>query len=250
MCNWWNSHWCGHTYHSRFEPGRPRVAGYNQPPKRKDVKDLVQIPTNKKLILLPNSSPCAWRTARPNNTETSEFGADKGLLQGPARRRVAHALKTPNYLKAFSKALLQERWGRGGVSCWKLLGVRSFVLEVRSWSGHDVPVNVHQTNVSLCSDKKRQGPKAQLSPSEVQASLRGGGPCAGRSPSLGPPTSAQPGWGGRSQLVAPLRARSPDPAQPSSLREPGAQDPAGPQAAQIRGRVPRTATHGDRRCRH
>ena len=26
------------------------------------------------------------------------------------------------------------------VSCCKLLGVRSFVLEVRSWSGHDVPV--------------------------------------------------------------------------------------------------------------
>ena len=27
-----------------------------------------------------------------------------------------------------------------------------------------------------------------------------------------------------------LRARSPDPAQPSSMREPGGQDPAGPQA--------------------
>lgn len=34
-------------------------------------------------------------------------------------------------------------------------------------SGHDIPVNLHQMNVTLCSDKKRPGPKAQLSPSEV-----------------------------------------------------------------------------------
>ena len=53
------------------------------------------------------------------------------------------------------------------VSC-KFLGVRSFVLKVRSRSGNDGPVNLHPTNVILCSDKKGQGPKAQLSPSEVQ----------------------------------------------------------------------------------
>ena len=79
---------------------------------------------------------------------------------------MAHAL-TPNSLKAFSKALLQERWGRGMVSCSKLLGVRFFVLEVRSWSGNNVPVNFCQTNVILCPDKKGQGPKAQLSPTKV-----------------------------------------------------------------------------------
>ena len=33
---------------------------------------------------------------RPNNTETSESGTEKGLLQGHARRWVAHASKTPN----------------------------------------------------------------------------------------------------------------------------------------------------------
>ena len=53
------------------------------------------------------------------------------------------------------------------VSGCKLLGVRSFVPEVRSQSGNDVPVNLHQTNVILCSDKKGQGPKAQLLPSKV-----------------------------------------------------------------------------------
>ena len=54
------------------------------------------------------------------------------------------------------------------LSSCKLLGVRSFVPEVRSQSGNDVPVNLHQTNVILCSDKKGQGLKAQLFPSEVK----------------------------------------------------------------------------------
>ena len=38
---------------------------------------------------------------------------------------MAHALKTPNSSRAFSKALFQER---GMVSCCRLLGVRSSVL--------------------------------------------------------------------------------------------------------------------------
>ena len=53
------------------------------------------------------------------------------------------------------------------VSCGKLLGVRSFVLEVRSRSGNHVPVNLYQMNIILCSDKKGKGPQAQLSPSRV-----------------------------------------------------------------------------------
>ena len=53
------------------------------------------------------------------------------------------------------------------VSCCRLLGVRSFALEVRSWSGNHVPINLYQVNVTLCPDKKGQGPRAQLSPSKV-----------------------------------------------------------------------------------
>ena len=53
------------------------------------------------------------------------------------------------------------------VSCCRLLGVRFFVLEVRSWSGNDVLVILYQMNVILCSDKKGQGLKAQLLPSKV-----------------------------------------------------------------------------------
>ena len=46
------------------------------------------------------------------------------------------------------------------VSCCKLLGVRSFILEVRSWSDHHLPVNLYQMNVILCANKKGQSLKA------------------------------------------------------------------------------------------
>ena len=42
-------------------------------------------------------------------TETSEFGAEKGLLLGCARRQVDRAPKAPNSSKGFSKALLKAR---------------------------------------------------------------------------------------------------------------------------------------------
>ena len=49
------------------------------------------------------------------------------------------------------------------VSCYKLIGVRSFILEVRSWSGNAAPLNLYQRNGILCLDRKGQRPKAQLS---------------------------------------------------------------------------------------
>ena len=57
-----------------------------------------------------------------------------------------------------------------------------------------------------------------------------------RSP--GPPSSAQAPLKRQVSPGGALRARSPDPAQLSPLREPGAQDPARPQAAQ----TPQTRT--------
>ena len=51
------------------------------------------------LDVLLNSSLCAQHPARPNNTKMSEFGAEKILLQGHARKWVAHAAK-PFYKKA------------------------------------------------------------------------------------------------------------------------------------------------------
>ena len=45
------------------------------------------------------------------------------------------------------------------VSYCKLPDVRSFVLEVRSCSGNDFPVNLYQMNVILCLDKKDKVPR-------------------------------------------------------------------------------------------
>ena len=105
---------------------------------------------------------------RSNKTKTLEFGREKGLLQGHARRWVAHALRGTKLLKTFSKDLLKAK-GKGGtwLTVANFLVVRSFALEVRSWSGNDVPINLYQINVILCPDKKGQGSKVQLSPSKV-----------------------------------------------------------------------------------
>ena len=99
------------------------------------------------------------------------------------------------------------------VSCRRLLGVRAFVLEARLWLDNNVPANIHQTNVILRSDKKWRGPKAQLFPCEVQVPAE------------------------KLSVDGSFRARSPDPAQLSSLREPGARDllSSAPQAAQMVG---------------
>ena len=44
----------------------------------------------------------------------------------------------PQNPKSFHQSPSEERWGRGVVS------VRSFVLEVRSWLGKNIPTNLHQ----------------------------------------------------------------------------------------------------------
>ena len=56
------------------------------------------------------------------------------------------------------------------VSCYRLLGVTSFVLKVRSWSGNNVPIYPYQMNVIFCHScpvKRGQSLKAQLSPWNV-----------------------------------------------------------------------------------
>lgn len=70
------------------------------------------------------------------------------------------------------------------------------ILEVRSQSGEDVPVNPYQTNVLLHPDNKVPSPRAQLSPSKVQV-------LAKRRPT---------------SVGGSLRARFPDSVQLPSLR--------------------------------
>ena len=42
-------------------------------------------------------------------TETSEFGAEKGLSQGRARRRVGHALKSPELPEGFGQSISESQ---------------------------------------------------------------------------------------------------------------------------------------------
>ena len=58
-----------------------------------------------KAILL-NKNPFSQYTMRSNNTKTSEFGAEKGLLYDHARNLMAHEPQTLNSLKVYSKTLL------------------------------------------------------------------------------------------------------------------------------------------------
>ena len=44
-------------------------------------------------------------SVKPNNTKMLEFGTEKGFIEGPTRRQMVHALKSPNFPKALSKAL-------------------------------------------------------------------------------------------------------------------------------------------------
>ena len=93
------------------------------------------------------------------------------------------------------------------VSCCKLLGIRSFVPEVRSWSGNNVPVNLYQTNVIQCPVKGKV-PRHKLHPPRSWSWLRGG----------------------RSQLAAPSR---PGPQTLPSCHVCHAPNPLCPQSPQV-----------------
>ena len=94
------------------------------------------------VCVLLDASLCAG-TVRPVKTKMSELEAERGSLQGHARRRVASALKDPQLPESFQQSSFIGKGG-GVVSCCRLLGIRSFVLKVRSWSGHNVAGSLHQ----------------------------------------------------------------------------------------------------------
>ena len=60
------------------------------------------------LGVLLNTGSCARHTEKPNNTKTSEFGAEKGLLQGQTRRTGGLCPQTSNS-KGFNKVFLKAR---------------------------------------------------------------------------------------------------------------------------------------------
>ena len=96
--------------------------------------------------VLPNARFMCLMHSEAKHIETLEFGAEKGLSQGHAKRWVACASKAPNSCKGFSKAFLKAKRGEEDmISCCKLLGVGilcSFSCPHRS--GHHVPINLQQ----------------------------------------------------------------------------------------------------------
>lgn len=126
--------------------------------------------------------------AKHHNTELwsrEEFNA------GPCKELDGLCPKQPKLPESSQQSPFLVKGREGRVSCCKRLGGRACVPEIRSRSGNDAPVNLHQVNIMLCSDKKGHSPQAQPSPNECGSWLRGG----------------------RSQLVAPS--------------EPGLQTPCG-----------------------
>ena len=108
-------------------------------------------------------------------------------------------------------------------SCCKHLSVKAFALQVRSWSGNQVPINLHQMNVILWQEKP--GPQTQLLPCQ--------------SPVL---------RGGKSQLQAPS---GPGPQMLPSCHRWGSQTPRIQSALRPprhRGQVPQTASQADGCC--
>ena len=105
-----------------------------------------------------------------------QFGAEKGLLQGHARRWVTHALKNPKLPKNSQQNPFLERAleREGRVSCCKRLGGRACVPEVRSYTVKEwcsckpPPTECY----SLFWQERTQSPGTTIT-SEVQSWLRG-----------------------------------------------------------------------------
>ena len=86
-------------------------------------------------------------------TETSEFGAEKGLFQGHAGRWVACATQTPKLIEGFQQSTFKGKV-RGEVGCQKLLGVGILCSRSCPHRSHQgIPVNLqgHKCYSPLCN---------------------------------------------------------------------------------------------------
>ena len=141
-----------------------------------------------------------------NTTETQRHKEDNNTKMTRVYLKCGSCLrnlKTPQ--KPFSR---KDEGGEGlVVANFSVSGT----LFLRSSHGQEVPVNLHPKNVIPCSDKKGQGPKAQLSTCDIQVLAK------------------------RRQISAASFLR---PCSAVSVKDPSAQDPTGPQAAQVAGAGP------------
>ena len=177
------------------------------------------------MLLLNNTSLCAWYTVRPNNTTILEFGAEKG----PCKEMGGSCLKNSKGPEIFHQSPFKsQRWGRGVVSRANLLV--SDPLFLRSGHGQVTFLYISSKQM-LFSVLTRKGkvPRHSVHHPRSQSWLRGS----------------------RAQLAAPS---GPGPKTLLSCRLWGSQapyptGPPSPPATQMRGhRVPQTATQADDHC--
>ena len=144
----------------------------------------------------------------PLHTEAKQYQnirvwSRERFIEGHARRQVAPALKPPNSQKLSAKPYFRK--GEGGMCVVVANFLVSDPLFLRSGHGSCKPPP-KKKNVILCSEKKGQGPKAQLSPCEVQVLAKGKQVSVGSSLSARSPAPCP--------AVIPEEARNPGPSWP------------------------------------
>ena len=107
---------------------------------------------NKTQVQVPDSQ---WGQMIPKH-----WSLEHRCIEGHPRRWVTHTLKASNSPKAFSKALFLGKVREGSGELLQILV--SEPLFLRSWSDNNIPVNLQQTNVILCSDKRRKDPSGTV----------------------------------------------------------------------------------------
>ena len=83
-----------------------------------------------KRLVIKHKSVCSIHSERKYQQEVRVWSRGR-FTAGPCKQ-TGSCLKNLNTLVVFSKTLLQGREGKDVVSCCRLLGVRSFLPEVRS----------------------------------------------------------------------------------------------------------------------
>ena len=185
------------------------------------------------MILCPsltNTSPCAQHSEAKQYQNFGVWSRGR-FIAGPCKERGGSCLKkkkTQTPRKPSAKPFYRK--GEGGARLFIANYLVSDPLFLKSGHGQVTMFLYISTKQMLFFVLTRKGkvPRLNLLPPRSKPGLGGGGPLAGWLPEgfVQHPArlTRQLSAGGT------LRARSPDPAQPSPLREPDAQDPAGPQA--------------------
>ena len=144
----------------------------------------------------------------PLHTEAKQYQnirvwSRERFIEGHARRQVAPALKPPNSQKLSAKPYFRK--GEGGMCVVVANFLVSDPLFLRSGHGSCKPPPKKKMLFSVLR-RKGKVPRLNFHPVRSRSWLRGS----------------------RSQLAAPSAPGPQPPAQLSSLRKPGTQDPAGP----------------------